>query len=68
MTSFIFSLSNNDKFKLKNKTSAIFRYENKQNINFGCNQLFIGGKANITTTNVANINNNYYCEKYKADK
>lgn len=67
--SFIFSLSDNEKFTLKNKSNSIIRNSNKKAINFGEGEFYIQDKSNINIC-ISYVNQgNYYCPSYsKGDK
>jgi hypothetical protein len=58
--SFIFSLSNNEIFKLINKSGAIYRYAAKDLIRVGSDEFTIGDKANVINNCYTNLNS-YYC-------
>ena len=47
-SSFVFSLTNNDKFQLINPEKAICGINNNSNIRFGHNNLLICDRANVS--------------------
>jgi hypothetical protein len=60
--SFIFSLTDDQKFTLKNKNSAIIRYSNKSAINFGAGEFYIAKEQDSC---IAYVNkSNYYSPAY----
>jgi hypothetical protein len=65
--SIIFSLTDNEKFTLKNKNKAIYRYNSKSAINFGGGELYIKNESNQNHSCIAYVNNgNYNCSAYIA--
>ena len=66
----IFSLTDNQKFTLKNKSSAIYRYSSKQGINFGGGEFYISNGSNQINSCCGYVNQgNYSCSAYsKQDK
>lgn len=66
MTSFIFSLTENDKFELKDKKKAVCRYKSKDYIGFGVSELKIGDKSDINKNSNTLINIAYCNSKYKS--
>lgn len=65
MTSFLFSLTNGDKFQLTNKEQTVYHYSNHGPRFGGGADLIIYDKANENTSSSANINHTYKNEKYQ---
>ncbi len=64
-SSFIFSLTENDKFDLRASNCAIIRHQKPKQIIFGENELVIGENANIDSSGASATNICYYNDKYK---
>lgn len=65
-TSFLFSLTNSDKFELtSNKEFAVYHNSIHGPVFGQGNDLFICDKANINSISHANINYSYYNVKYE---
>jgi hypothetical protein len=63
-TSFIFSLTNNDKFILEEKSKAVFRLKDKSLVKFGSNEFVICDSSNAISRSCTHINRSYSCQNY----
>ena len=68
MTSFIFSLTEGDKFELTDKAHAAFHHSNYGPVFGRGYDLCIHDKANTNNSSRANINCTYKNSKYQCDK
>ena len=67
MTSFLFSLTEGDKFELKNKDNAVVHNLHYGPVFGGGRDLLICDKANTNHSSHANINHTYKNSKYQYD-
>ena len=65
MTSFVFSLTNCDKFPLTNKEYTVYHDLSYGPTFGGGHDLYIADKANINSSSYAQINHSYNNEKYQ---
>lgn len=63
--SFVFSVTNNEKFSLKTPSRAIYRMKDKSLIVFGGKDFSICDKANKVRESVTNINFAYFNPNYE---
>ncbi len=62
--SFIFSISNNETFRLINKSGAIYRYGSKDKIRFGSDEFTLGDRANMGHNCYTSLNSYYNNANY----